>query len=590
MSHAQRMEQNAKIHASLQEQGIERAPKAEQPGPQHADVPPSDPRAVLDPKVIRPWKRVDVILSTMCLNLFAVVLPILILQMYDRIIPNQAMGTMTIMAFGISIAVLLEAILRIARSHIIGWISQQFEYTTTSNAFSRLVHSNLSGLNQMGVGQHIENMESLATLKEFYAGQNLLIFLDMPFLFLFLGLINYFGGMKMALVCVIVLSVFAASSVYLGRELHHALEERQKIGDRKYSFLVELLSNYYTLKSLNMEELFLRRFERMQLQVSYIDYKINLYSSEARYLGSLFSSILFGAIIYVAGSEVILNVISAGAMAACLFLSNRIMQPIQQCLSVWTRFQHFKIAENRFESVLNLPIEQDHGIKSPIIGGVTFNAVSFRYETSDRILYHNASFSIKPGEFVTIIGKNGVGKTTLSQLMMGNLKPQSGHILIDGVDLEEMNMPHLRKHVAYLSPRGEIFNGSIMNNLTLFNPEDQSEQARILCRKVGLENWIQNLSHGYDTIIGNHMDGDLPLGIQQRLCFVRALLISPQILILDEANTNIDIEGDQSLMKMLLELKGYMTIIFITHRPSVARMSDRVFEIKDNCVVEGPSR
>lgn len=583
MTHAQYAAHNSThIHDAHTANNASRAHPTSHP----AHIAPSDPRAVLDPKVMRPWKRPDVIISTICLNLFAVVLPILILQMYDRIIPNQAMGTLSIMAVGVGIAVLLESILRVARSYILGWISQQFEYTTTSNAFSRLVHSNLGGLNQMGVGQHIENIESLAILKEFYAGQNLLIFLDLPFLFLFLGLINYFGGFQMMLICLVVLSVFAASSVYLGHELHHTLQKRQQIGDRKYSFLIELLSNYYTLKSLNMEELFLRRFERIQLQVSYIDYKINLYSSEARYLGSLFSSILFGSIIYVAGSEVIQNVISAGAMAACLFLSNRIMQPIQQCLSVWTRFQHFKIAQNRFDSVLKLPIEHDHGIKPDIIGGITFQNVSFSYEHSDRILYNTTSFSINPGDFVTIVGRNGVGKTTLSQLMMGNIDPQDGQVFVDGVDLRTMNMPHFRKHVAYLSPQGEIFNGSIMDNLTLFNPDNQNEKARVLCRKVGLENWIQHLSHGYDTIIGNNMDGDLPLGIQQRLCFVRALLIAPQILILDEANTNLDITGDHDMMKVLLELKGFMTIVFITHRPSVSRISDRVFEIKDNRVVE----
>lgn len=534
----------------------------------------------------KPWKRLDVIFSTICLNLFALTLPVMILQLYDRIIPNQAMGTLSILVIGVGMAVILESIIRISRTYILGWIGQQFDYGTSSSMFSHLMHSRLYDMNRIGIGEHLENIESLGTLKDFLAGQGFLVLLDLPFLFFFLGLITYLGGFVLGVAAVFILTMFVISSLFLGRKLHQNLLERQDISDRKYNFLVEILNNYHTLKCLNMEELLLRRFERIQLQTAYVDYKINLYSSEARYLGALFASILFGTVIYVAGTGVIFNTMSAGAMGACLFLSNRVLQPLQQGMSMWTRFQHFQMSQKRFHNVFQMPLEHQHGQKILLKGEITINNLSFSYADQSRILFKDIKTTIHPGEFICIIGRGGAGKTTLCHLLLGNLNPTHGDICFDGVPLNALNMPAFRKQVAYLAPRGEVFNGTVMENITLFADQTKKEYARLLSRKVGLDRWVSTLPQGYDTVIGNQLDNDLPLGIQQRLCFVRALLLSPKILILDEANTNIDIVGDQELLSILMELKKSMTILFVTHRPSVARLADRIFEIRDQTLVE----
>lgn len=559
--------------------------------------PPTDHSSTVNPTKIspinpatqtlqKPWKRLDVIFSTICLNLFALTLPIMVLQLYDRIIPNQAMGTLSILVVGVGIAVILESIIRISRTYILGWIGQQFDYGTSSSMFSHLMNARLYDINRIGIGEHLENIESLGTLKDFLAGQGFLVLLDLPFLFFFLGLITYLGGSVLGIASVFILSMFVISSLFLGKKLYQNLLEQQNVSDRKYNFLVEILNNYHTLKCLNMEELLLRRFERIQLQTAYVDYKINLYSSEARYLGALFASILFGTVIYVAGTGVIFNTMSAGAMGACLFLSNRVLQPLQQGMSMWTRFQHFQMSQKRFHNVFQMPLEHQHGQKIILKGEMTLKNVAFSYPHQKQILFHDVTATVHPGEFVCIIGRGGTGKTTLCQLLLGNLQPTGGDICFDGVPLNAMNMPAFRKQVAYLAPRGEVFSGTVMENITLFADQSKKEFARLLSRKIGLDRWVSTLPQGYDTVIGNQLDNDLPLGIQQRLCFVRALLLSPKILILDEANTNIDIVGDQELLSVLMELKKSMTILFVTHRPSVARLADRIFEIRDHTLVE----
>jgi ATP-binding cassette subfamily C protein LapB len=255
-------------------------------------------------------------------------------------------------------------------------------------------------------------------------------------------------------------------------------------------------------------------------------------------------------------------------------------------MSMWTRFQYFQMSQKRFQNVFDLPLEHQQGQKLLLKGEITLNNLCFSYPQNTRTLFQNVSTTIRPGEFICVIGRGGSGKTTLCQLILGNIKPTSGEICFDGIPLNAINMPTFRKQVAYLAPRGEIFSGTVMDNITLFADHTKKEYAHLLARKVGLDRWVSTLPKGYDTPIGNQLDNDLPLGIQQRLCFVRALLLSPKILILDEANTNIDIVGDQELLTVLMELKKSMTIIFVTHRPSVARLADRIFEIRDETIME----
>jgi len=537
------------------------------------------------PKAEFPWKRKEILLSSIFLNVLALILPIVILQLYDRIIPNQSLNTLTILGVGVGIAIIFEAILRMARSYILGWIGQRFDYGSSQGMFSHLLGGNLYDLNKMGVGEHVENIESLSTIKEFMAGQGFLVLVDMPFMFFFLGLISYFGGILLALSCVIVLVIFVFVSMHVGHTLHDALQERYELGDRKYNFVIEALNNFFTIKSLGMEEQILRRFERLQFQASYLEYKMNILSAEARDVGSLFSSILFGFIVTLASVSVIDNKISAGAMAACLFLSNRLIQPLQMALGMWARFQYFRISQKRFNKVFNTPLEMNEGIQKHIKGDITLKGISFHYPGDSRSLYKSANLDVKAGEFVTIIGESGAGKTTLSQIMIGNIIPEKGKVLIDQTPLMQLNMPTFREQIAYLPPKGEIFRGTVLENLTFFSTHDFTDEAMRLSKEVGLDRWVTQLPLGYNTIIGGHLDDDLPLGMLQRLCLVRGLLMEPKILILDEANTSLDAEGDRDLLKLLERLKGSTTIVFITHRPSVARVSDKVFRIIDGKIV-----
>jgi ATP-binding cassette subfamily C protein LapB len=533
-----------------------------------------------------PWKRWDMVLSTIVLNFLSLAIPLLVLQLYDRIIPNQSYGTLSLLGIAVGIVLILEATLRFSRGYVLSWLGMHFEHGAAVGAFQHLVHSTLNDLNKRGVGEHVENIESTTILKEFLAGQGFLILMDLPFVFLFLGIIAYFS-VKIALAALAILGVFTLLAWMLGNLLRKHLEKQLDLNDRRYNFIVEILTNHHTLKALGMEDLILRRFERIQNQCSNVNYKVYLYAAEARDLASMFSYIMFVGIVAVAALQVISTAASVGVMAASIVLTNRAMQPVQAAMGVWTRFQYFTIAKKRIEEHFGLAQEPPltHGIIKPIQGKLTLKDVYFQYAEDKPEILKGVDLTIYPGTTVTIHGNNGVGKTTLMWVLMGNLHPSAGSVLVDDVPINTFHYRDLRQQVAYIPPKGILFQGTILENMTMYRGTAYVDDALDLSRQLGLDEWIRRLPLGYETKVGDQLFLLLPDGIHQRICLVRALVNRPKILILDEANTSLDEDGDRLLKQVIQSLHGRITIIFVTHRPSIQELADESFELIDGVLL-----
>ncbi len=555
-----------------------------------ADAPLLKKRASKKPKPksgsVFPWKRWDMILSTVVLNLLSLAMPILILQLYDRIIPNQSYGTLSLLGITVGIVLILEASLRFSRGYVLSWLGMHFEHGASVGAFQHLIHATLNDLNKRGIGEHVENIESATVLKEFLAGQGFLILLDLPFVFLFLGIIAYFS-IQIALAAIAILGIFIILAWVLGRLLRNHLKEQLDVNDRRYNFIVEILTNHHTLKALGMEELLLRRYERIHNHCSNVNYKVYLYAAEARDLASMFSYIMFVGIVAVAALQVINEMTTLGVMAASIVLTNRAMQPIQAAMGVWTRFQYFTIAKRRVEEHFNLTLEPPltHGIIKPIQGKLALKGVSFQYANDKPEILRDVDLTVQPGSTVIIHGRNGVGKTTLMWVLMGNLPPTTGGVFIDDEPISSYHYRDLRRQMAYIPPKGILFQGTILENMTMYRGAAYVDDALGLSRQLGLDEWIRRLPLGYETKVGDQLFLLLPDGIHQRICLVRALVNRPKILILDEANTSLDENGDHLLKQVVKSLHGQVTVIFVTHRPSIQELADVSYELVEGSLI-----
>ncbi len=545
--------------------------------------------------------RIDIILSSTALNLLALALPIMILQVYDRIIPNNATDTLLLLVIGVGIALLLEAFFRLARAYITAYSGAQFEHITGCRALGRTLGTDIAHYETEAAGVYLHRFNAIDNLREFMSGSNILVFIDLPFAVIFLAMVGYIGGSLVA-VPVVLLVLFGLVTLFVGRSLRKYLNEKSVWEDRRYNFLIEVLTGIHTVKGLALEAQMVRRYERLQETTAGVLQKVTFQNSVAQGLGALFSQMTLVAVAAVGSIFVIDGALTIGGLAACTLLSGRALQPLMRAMGVWTHYQNIQLAKDRVNSLLQLPQSGKKEITSdaqnidtsrmPENAGkglsLKFENVTFQYSDEDPVLFKNLNCHFEAGTMNAIVGHNSTGKSSLLWLAMGLLHPSEGRILLDGQDISELPQDYLHERIAYLPQNGTVFHGTVLENLTTFRKGGFIDEALEQSKKLGLDDVIRRLPSGYDTVVGDGASDSLPGGIRQRIAIARALVNKPDVILFDEANTSLDAAGDEILKNTLLDLKGHCTILMVSLRPSLLKTADYGHRILDKKLVQTP--
>jgi ATP-binding cassette subfamily C protein LapB len=532
----------------------------------------------------------DLVVASLFLNILNLVMPLSLLQVYDRILPDQSTSTMVMLLIVVLAALVLESFISYGRTYMTSWAGARFEHRATCLGLNRLLNSSLHIFEREGAGVHLDRMGSLGTVRDFYAGQALLTLLDLPFAILYLAMIAFLGGI-LVLVPIVMLVTFALGAVKIGERLRKAIQRRMIADDRRFNFLIEVLGGIHSVKAMAMEAQMVRRYERLQESCAQGNHDVALESTMALSLSSFFSQATmilvasFGSVLVVHGN------LTVGGLAACSMLAGRALTPIQKALGVWTRFQTFVLARQRIQDLFAIPEEAVPGLPAlpTVKGRLTLKEVSFRFDKSLPPVIHDATMDVAAGECVAISGGNGSGKTTLLTIMQGALAASSGQVLVDGNDISLYDPRTVRAQIAYLPQSGVLFQGTILQNLTMFRPalDDVAVETAAL---LGLDEVVATMAYGFDTQVGDGAYDSLPRGIKQRIAITRALVDNPKIVLFDEANTAIDTTGDNFLRVWLERSRGKRTLVLVTHRPSLLKLADRIFDLEGGTVTERPPR
>ncbi|MBF0168414.1 MAG: ATP-binding cassette domain-containing protein [Alphaproteobacteria bacterium] len=521
----------------------------------------------------------ELALVSLLLNLLALALPLTLLQVYDRIIPNYSTSTLSMLVLGILLALALETLLRLARSYVTGWIGARFEHLSGVAALELLLTSKIDDVEKQGAGAQLERLNALGQIRDFYSGQALLTLLDLPFVLIFLGLIALLAGWLVAIPLGIAI-IFFLMAMRLGERLRKAIKERMTSDDRRLDFVMEVLRGIHTVKSMAMEALMLRRYELLQSANAQNTYNAAYLNSEAMRLSQVFSQLTTVLIVSYGCTLVVNHELTIGGLAACTMLAGRSLQPMSRLVGVWNRFQTIRIAREKVAELLSLKREGSPDLADwpEIQGRLTLDHASFSYGDQLPDAIHDATIDIQPGECICVQGSNGSGKSTLAAMMLGIDIPQKGRVLIDGIDVRQYDSLSLKRQVAYLPQRGEVFSGTILENLTMFDP-NMTDRALEVASQVGLDEVVSAMRLGYDTPIGEGVSESLPAGVVQRIAIARALASDPKIVLFDEANSSVDSVGDRYIRSAIESLRGNCTLVLITHRPSYTKLADRTFEL-----------
>ncbi len=414
---------------------------------------------------------------------------------------------------------------------------------------------------------------------------------DLPFAVVYLGAIAFLAS-HLVIVPIIVILLFSLSAWWLGRKLRKSLSARLNADDRRFSFIIEVLGGIHTVKGLAMEEQMIRRYERLQETCAEAEYQVALNSASAQSTGALFAQIVLFGVVGYGATFVIDGVLTTGGLAACTMLSGRAMQPMQKAVSIWTRLQSIQLARERLSDLFGMRVEKMPGLPElpQVRGDIELQDVTFSYgknKDGEELppLFEHVNLHIQAGETVGVSGGNASGKTSLLYLMMGVLTPTQGRVLIDGNDLADYAASSIRRQASYLPQEGILFNGTILENITMFR-EDKTDDATDISKILGLDSVVAHMPQGYDTKVGDGASDKLPRGFRQRIAIARALVDKPRILLFDEANTSMDGAGDATLKFLLERLKGRVTLVLVTPRPSMLSLADRIFDIKGTSVIE----
>jgi ATP-binding cassette subfamily B protein len=521
-------------------------------------------------------ERFWITLSSITINTLALATPLVMLQVFDRILAKGSLETLSLIMAGAAMAIVLESLLRVLRAHLSAWSAAQFEHRAMTGVAARLLAMPLHEFERSGTGAHQDHFKAAQSLKSYYAGQTFQQIIDLPFVAFYVAvvaLINPWIGLLLLAGYL----VFALLVLLLGHGHRQRAIDRTQADLRRSNFLVEVLSNIHTLKSMSMESLMLRRYERLQEAGANAVARLAHALDASSGIGTLFSPLMTMLTVALGAYLVIHGQLTTGELAACTMLGFRSLAPIQRLGAIWARHQQESVMRDDLARLMAQPDLSDPATApaTPATGsGLALDGVSYQFPGARAQLLDHVALRIAPGECVVIHGDNGSGRTTLLHLLCGTIQPSQGRITLDGQSLHGMERDTLHRRIAYLPQRTQLFEGTLLDNVTAFDPR-RIDAALEIARALRVDEFVAKMPRGWDTQVGDAATEAMPPGHRQRIAIVRALSANPDIILFDDATTAVDAAGEAWVLEYLRSLKGKRTLVIVSQRPSLQRLADR---------------
>ncbi len=519
----------------------------------------------------------SVIAASLFINILEMAMPLAILQIYDRVIPNSSYDTLSIIILGLAIVVIIETILKILRAYIISFQETYKGYMREVSALQDVIKSSPSSLAQFPPTVWLARMDALADRNDQYAGPISIQMIDLPFSLVFLGLIAFIGGA----IVIVPTTIILASVIFLyykGRHLREQLDNQVKQGAKKYDFLNEVLTNIETVKALSIEERMLRRFEALQKDNSITTHKQVSTSGVIQISGNMTSLITMVASLSFGAFLVITNTLTVGALACCTLLINRAVVPIIQGIGLWSEMQNLLILEKRIAPLNEL--KSDETDTEEILtcdGAITIRDFCVKAQDQSPTPQEKTNMRINPLEIVCFTGDETSGKRFVLMALLGDFKSYDGAIYIDGYNIKS-GFENIKDQISYVGPNPTLFDGTLLENLTMFQSDIDLDLIFNTTTMIGLDEQINKLPYGYHTKLGGHNNYTVSPGLAQKIAIARTLIRRTPIMVLENITTNLDKQDIHLIYKGLQSIKGQSTIVISGGSSYLENLCDRIFE------------
>jgi ATP-binding cassette, subfamily B, bacterial HlyB/CyaB len=532
---------------------------------------------------IHKYRRVlgHVLAASFFLQLFALISPLFFQVVIDKVLVHGSLGTLDVLIIGLVSISVFETILAILRTYVFAHTTNRIDVELGARLFRHLLALPIGYFQARRVGDSVARVRELENIRNFLTSSALTLVIDLFFTFVFLVVMYVYSPLLTFL-------VLASFPLYIGISVvatplfRRRLDEKFERGAENQAFLVESVSGVETLKSMAVEPQMQRRWEDQLAGYVTASFKVLSLANTASQLVQLVNKLMTAGVLYFGARLVISGDLSVGELVAFNILAGRVSAPVLRLAQIWQDFHQARLSVARLGDILNTspePIYTPGQAALPAIRGeVTFEHVTFRYRIDGPEVLHDISFRIPAGQIVGIVGPSGSGKSTLAKLIQRLYVPESGRVLVDGIDLSVIDPSWLRRQIGVVLQESVLFNCSVRDNIALADRSMPIERIIAAAQMAGAHDFILELPNGYDAVVGER-GSSLSGGQRQRLAIARALITDPRILIFDEATSALDYESERIIQQNMPRLAEGRIVFIIAHRLSTVRRSDRLLTI-----------
>jgi ATP-binding cassette subfamily C protein LapB len=532
----------------------------------------------------------QVIVASLLINSFALVLPLFIMNVYDRVVPNNAIETLWVLAIGAGTAIVFDFFMRMLRGYFVDSAGKRADTLLSSQIFERVQDIQMSA-RPGSAGAFANILRDFESVREFLTSATVTAFADIPFIALFILVIWLVAG-PVAIVPALAVPIALIGGLILQAPLKAAISKTQMEAAQKHGILVETIGGLETIKSLNAQgrlqgkwEKFVAKTAESSLRVRVLSLGIVTFTMFLQQISTI-GVIVYGAYLIQDG------ILTTGALIAAVILNGRALGPLGQVANLLARMNQSLTALGALNTIMSLPVERPPGknfLHRPTFqGAIDLREVTFTYPGAELAALNKVSFSIKEGERVAFIGRVGSGKSTVAKLILGLFTPDEGAVLVDRTDLRQVDPTDLRRNVGAILQDSFLFHGTARDNIALGAPNADDEAILEAAMTAGVHEFVRRHPRGYDMMVGERGEG-LSGGQRQAVALARALVGQPPILVLDEPTSGIDVGTEKTFISRLAPTLKGRTLVLVTHRASLLPLVERIIILDQGRVVaDGP--
>jgi subfamily B ATP-binding cassette protein HlyB/CyaB len=529
----------------------------------------------------------EVLVASFFLQIFALLTPLFFQVVIDKVLVHRGLSTLEVLALGLGLLSLFDVVLGGLRTYLFAHTTNRIDVELGARLFHHLLRLPMAYFQARRVGDTVARVRELETIRQFLTSSALTLVLDLFFACVFITVLFIYSPL-LALVVAGALPLYVVLSLGVTPTFRARLNEKFQRGAENQAFLVEAVAGVETVKSMALEPTLQRRWEEQLAGYVTAAFRVVGLGAFASQTATMINKLVTVLILFLGAKLVIENRLTVGELVAFNMLASQLAAPVLRLAQLWQDFQQVRLSIDRLGDILNTvpePGQRGQASLPPITGDISVDNVTFRYRIDALPALRELSLHIPAGQVLGIVGSSGSGKSTLARLIQRLYVPESGRVLIDGIDLALADPAWLRRQIGVVLQENVLFNRTVRENIALGDPGMNIERVIAAAQLAGAHEFILGLPEGYDTMIGER-GASLSGGQRQRIAIARALVTNPRILIFDEATSALDYESEAAIQANMRHICQGRTVILIAHRLSTLRLADRIVAIEQGQLVE----